>query len=142
MALSFSLIFAQDTSMAKTNIFEDIHVMYNKFRFPIPRVPTMLPTEIMKDRLEFLDEELYETYKAHDEEDMEEIIDGLIDLIVVAAGTLVLMGVDGQSHWREVLRANMSKEVGEKPGRIMKYDLRKPDGWIPPNHEKILKGSK
>ena len=47
----------------------------------------------------------------------EEMIDGLIDLCVIAIGTLDIAGVDADKAWEEVLEANMAKEVGIKPGR-------------------------
>ena len=120
------------------SIFEDIHVMYYRFGFPIPKEPQLIDPELMSDRMNFLNEELAETGEAYDEDDLPEVIDGLIDLIVVAVGTLALMGVDSQAHWNEVLRANMAKESGVKPGRTMRYDLYKPEGWVPPDHEAIL----
>ena len=71
-------------------------------------------------------------------EDNEEIVDGLIDLCVVAIGTLDAFGVDAHKAWDEVLKANMNKEVGEKPERpnpLGLPDLVKPKGWKAPSHE-------
>jgi len=70
--------------------------------------------------------------------DSEEIVDGLIDLCVVAIGTLDAFGVDPYKAWDEVLRANMAKEVGVKPTRpnpLGVPDLIKPDNWEAPSHE-------
>ena len=86
----------------------------------------------------FLNEELNETGKAAGEANPEEIVDGLIDLCVVAIGTLDAYGVDAYKAWDEVLKANMSKEVGVKEGRpnpLGLPDLVKPDGWVGPSHE-------
>ena len=72
-----------------------------------------------------------------DNRDKEEIVDGLIDLIVFAAGTLDILKVDGQKAWEEVYKANMNKEVGIKPERPNPYglpDLIKPDNWEAPTH--------
>jgi predicted HAD superfamily Cof-like phosphohydrolase len=94
--------------------------------------------EFLKFRLSFLHEELAETTKAVDENDAEEIVDGLIDLCVVAIGTLNAMGVDEAGAWNEVLKANMAKEVGVKPSRpnpLGMPDLIKPTGWKPPSHK-------
>ena len=88
-------------------------------------------------RLAFLKEELDETFDAFGKKDPEEIVDGLIDLCVIAIGTLDLFKVDAQKAWTEVLRANLSKEVGEKPERpnpLGLPDLIKPAGWKAPNH--------
>lgn len=124
--------------MTNRTVFEDIHVMYYKFNFPNPATPRLLDNKLMRDRLDFLLEELNETDQAFVEDDLPEVIDGLIDLMVVAAGTLHLMGVDSQRHWDEVQRANMDKKPGIKEGRDMQYDLYKPVGWVPPQHRLLL----
>jgi predicted HAD superfamily Cof-like phosphohydrolase len=69
--------------------------------------------------------------------DGEEIVDGLIDLCVVAIGTLDLFEVDAHKAWDEVLKANMSKKVGVKesrPNPLGLPDLIKPEGWVGPDH--------
>ena len=90
-------------------------------------------------RINFLQEELDETQRAaFIYEDPEEIVDGLIDLCVVAIGTLDAFGVDANAAWDQVLKANMAKEVGVKPERpnpLGLPDLMKPEGWQPPSHE-------
>lgn len=93
--------------------------------------------EFLEFRLKFLQEELDETRKAAAANDAEEIVDGLIDLCVVAIGTLDAFGVDAHAAWDEVLKANMAKEVGIKPERpnpLGLPDLMKPEGWTPPSH--------
>lgn len=93
--------------------------------------------EFLKFRINFLKEELKETSDAFDEKDPEEIVDGLIDLCVIAIGTLDLFGVDAHKAWEEVLSANMTKEVGMKASRPNKLglpDLIKPEGWKGPSH--------
>ena len=66
------------------------------------------------------------------------LVDGLIDLIVVAIGTLDILGVDTDKAWDEVHGANMSKEPGIKESRPNPLGLpdmiKKPD-WKGPNHE-------
>jgi len=89
-------------------------------------------------RINFLREELDETQKAFAESDPEEIVDGLIDLCVVAIGTLEAFGVDPYKAWDQVLKANMNKEIGVKPERpnpLGLPDLIKPEGWEAPSHE-------
>lgn len=88
-------------------------------------------------RIAFLDEELTETKKAVRFQNAEEIVDGLIDLCVVAIGTLDSMGVNAYEAWDKVLRANLAKEVGIKPERpnpLGLPDLIKPPGWKAPSH--------
>lgn len=89
-------------------------------------------------RIDFLREELEETEAALVSMDAEEIVDGLIDLCVVAIGTLDAFGVDPYKAWDEVLQANMAKEVGKKPSRpnpLGVPDLVKPDDWKAPSHK-------
>lgn len=95
--------------------------------------------QFLQFRMSFLTEELDETKKAVRENDAEEIVDGLIDLCVVAIGTLDSMGIDSYEAWNRVLRANLQKEVGVKPERpnpLGLPDLIKPAGWKAPSHDK------
>ena len=88
-------------------------------------------------RIDFLKEELDETEAALITTNSEEIVDGLIDLCVVAIGTLDAFGVDPYKAWNEILRANLSKEVGVKPERPNPMglpDLIKPEDWEGPDH--------
>ena len=87
-------------------------------------------------RANFLQEELDELKANMD--NPEEIVDALIDLCVVAIGTLDTYGVNAHRAWDEVLTANMNKRVGIKEGRpnpLGLPDLMKPEGWTPPSHE-------
>ena len=116
----------------------DIHTMQTKYetRKWVENNPDKLK-EFLKFRIDFLQEELEETQAAYQRKDAEEIVDGLIDLCVVAIGTLDAFGVDPYKAWDEVLRANMDKQVGKKPSRpnpLGVPDLVKPDNWEAPNH--------
>ncbi len=94
--------------------------------------------EFLQFRLNFLQEELDETWHAMDNNDPEEIVDGLIDLCVVAIGTLDAFGVDPYKAWDAVHTANMSKERGVKesrPNPLGLPDLIKPSDWVAPSHE-------
>jgi len=120
----------------------DIAEMHSKFRH-IDWVnennnDKELMSKMLKFRMDFLNEELNETKAAVEAYDPEEIVDGLIDLCVVAIGTLDLFGVDAHKAWDEVYKANMSKESGVKPNRpnpLGLPDLMKPEGWVGPSHE-------
>jgi predicted HAD superfamily Cof-like phosphohydrolase len=83
-------------------------------------------------------EELDETVAAYAAKDSEEVVDGLIDLVVFALGTLDVFGVDAKAAWDKVYETNMAKSPGVKPGRPNKFglpDLIKPEGWQAPSHE-------
>ena len=115
----------------------DMHAKYGVHRW-VKNNPDKL-RKYLEFRINFLQEELDETQRAaFIYEDPEEIVDGLIDLCVVAIGTLDAFGVDANAAWDEVLKANMAKEVGVKPERpnpLGLPDLMKPEGWEPPSHE-------
>ena len=91
--------------------------------------------EFLKFRILFLDEELNELKDNQD--NPEEIVDALIDLCVVAVGTLTALGVNAHIAWDEVARANLSKIPGVKesrPNPLGLPDLIKPEGWKAPSH--------
>jgi|TARA_B110000908_G_scaffold15924_1_gene18029 hypothetical protein len=121
---------------------KDINEMHTKFgvRDAVKNFDSVMLRTFLRFRLDFLHEELGETEKASETGiplDSEEVVDGLIDLCVVALGTLDALGVDPYRAWDEVHKANMSKEVGVKEGRdnpLGLPDLVKPNGWIAPDH--------
>lgn len=118
---------------------KDIHLMQAKYltRSWVNNNPEKLK-KFLEFRVDFLKEELMETQAALTNNDAEEIVDGLIDLCVVAIGTLDAFGVDPYKAWDAVLEANMNKEVGKKPTRpnpLGVPDLIKPEGWTAPSHE-------
>ena len=93
--------------------------------------------EFLKFRLSFIQEELNETTNAVDTANPEEVVDGLIDIIVVALGTLDIFQVDIYEAWKQVANANIAKKVGVKesrPNPLGVPDLIKPEGWLAPSH--------
>lgn len=114
------------------DIFDDVRELYDEYGF----FDKPFTHQNLKFRHSLLVEEYYETQRAFESGDAEEFVDGLIDLIVIAAGTLELAGVDGKTAWLEVLRANSEKKVGVKKGREQSkgFDLTKPKGWKAPDH--------
>lgn len=119
------------------NWSEDIAIMHQ--HYGVNEVVKKFDTEKLRSFLEFrvafLQEELDEL-KANTR-NPEEIVDALIDLCVVAIGTLDSFGVDANKAWDAVLEANMNKQVGVKEGRpnpLGLPDLMKPAGWTAPNH--------
>ena len=122
-----------------SNSVQDIALMHNKYGVKqwVTDNPDKLE-QLLHFRISFLKEEYEETFKAVGEKDPEEIVDGLIDLCVVAIGTLDAFGIDANKAWDEVLKANMNKEVGVKetrPNPLGLPDLIKPADWKAPSHE-------
>lgn len=118
---------------------QNIHDMHTKYgvREAVGNLNSENLSKFLSFRLAFLDEELSETKKAFEERDAEEIVDGLIDLCVVAIGTLDAFNVDAHKAWGEVHKANMNKKVGVKesrPNPLGLPDLIKPEGWVAPSH--------
>jgi|TARA_B110000438_G_scaffold294200_1_gene335246 hypothetical protein len=118
---------------------KDISLMHDKYQVRewINDATPFQLKKFLEFRLAFIKEEYDETKEALVTEDAEEVVDGLIDLCVVAIGTLDAMGIDPHKAWDEVLKANMAKEVGEKPERpnpLGLPDLVKPEGWTAPVH--------
>ena len=118
---------------------KDINEMQTKYGVHdwIKKASAEQKLEYLKFRAEFLKEELTELDNAIYHADSEEVVDALIDLCVVAIGTLDSFQVDGHKAWNEVLKANMNKQVGVKEGRpnpLGLPDLTKPEDWEAPDH--------
>ena len=87
-------------------------------------------------RLDFLEEEFEETQAAFLNKDHKEVVDGLIDLIVIAIGTLDLFKCDADVAWDKIHHSNMAKEPGANKSRQNPFglpDMVKPKGWVGPN---------
>ena len=92
--------------------------------------------KFLEFRISFLQEELDEL--KDNRGNPEEVVDALVDLCVVAIGTLDAFDVDAYAAWDRVHEANMAKDVGVKasrPNPLGLPDLIKPEGWTAPSHE-------
>lgn len=131
----------------------DIRDMHTKFgvREVVKNFDREKMLTFLKFRLDFLQEELNEAQAAYsalnaEQDGMQEdakvkyaddIVDAMIDLSVVAIGTLDAFGIDAQLSWDRVHDANMQKEPGIKasrPNPLGLPDLIKPEGWTAPTH--------
>ena len=121
---------------------QDIHEMHNHYGIheSMKKLDKQQLRSFLNFRIKFLQEELDELKEATKPMipmDAEETVDALIDLCVVAIGTLDLFDVNAYEAWDEVLEANMNKKVGVKETRPNPNglpDLIKPEGWKAPNH--------
>jgi len=119
-----------------TNWVKDMQDMHAKFGVN-PVIRGLDKAKLMafiQFRIKFLQEELDEMIVSNNGDDT---VDALIDLCVVAIGTLDALDVDAYVAWDRVLEANMAKEVGIKasrPNPLGLPDLIKPAGWVAPSH--------
>lgn len=130
------------TETLQTQWVSDIATMHTKFG--VNEVIRNLAKEKLRKflefRINFLQEELDEMKKAFEEggeNAADDTVDALIDLCVVAIGTLDAYDVDSYTAWNRVHGKNMEKEPGIKPGRpnpLGLPDLIKPEGWTAPTH--------
>jgi hypothetical protein len=115
---------------------DDIAEMHTKFG--VNPVIRSLDQDKLKTflqfRINFLQEELDEMKTAENGDD---VVDALIDLCVVAIGTLNAFDVDAYKAWNRVHEKNMAKNPGvnaNRPNPLGLPDLIKPEGWTPPTH--------
>lgn len=133
---SHQIGFFKEYSMS-TNWSKDINEMHEHYGVP-QVVKTMSPEKLkqfLKFRIDFIREELNELETS---ETAEDVVDALIDLCVVAIGTLDSFEVDANEAWNQVLIANMNKKTGvnaSRPNPMGLPDLIKPEGWKAPSHE-------
>ena len=114
----------------------DIAMMHEKYGVHpvVEKMNANTLKQFLEFRVRFLEEELTELKNATNADD---VVDALIDLCVVAIGTLDGFGVDSHKAWDAVLKANMNKKVGVKesrPNPLGLPDLIKPAGWVAPSH--------
>ena len=141
-----------------TDLVDDIYLMHTKFgvREVVETFDNTKQLKFLEFRLNFLHEELDEAklafgkLKSLQTSDMAEearraavvdaaddVVDAMIDLCVVAIGTLDAYQVDASEAWMRVHTKNMEKAPGIKPERpnpLGLPDLIKPAGWTAPSH--------
>jgi predicted HAD superfamily Cof-like phosphohydrolase len=63
--------------------------------------------------------------------------DDLIDVVFECIKFLLRCDINIGKAWNAVHKANMSKQLGIKPGREASggWDVIKPDGWVAPSHK-------
>lgn len=123
----------------KTSLTDDMYEMHKHFNIheKVEQFSKEDWKRFLKFRLDFLQEELNEGYKALEEENAEEFIDFLVDLTVVTVGTAALLEFNFDYSWNNVLASNLSKEVGlnkNRPNEFGLPDLIKTDKFIKADH--------
>lgn len=124
-----------------TVVTADIRDFHEKFGLEYKGPPRALEPEMSKFRVGFMQEELDEYQSAVYSGDLAGQFDALIDLIYVALGTAYLQGFPFAAGWREVQRANITKEravSAEQSKRGTAFDVIKPAGWMAPDMDGVL----
>ena len=100
-----------------------------------PVSPAIPDEEIIKLRVNLIEEEYDELMDAIRMGNLIEIADACADLVVVVVGTAIAYGIPFSDVWDEVHRTNMAKVSGpvREDGKRLK-----PEGWTPPNIARIL----
>lgn len=121
--------------------YHDVKAFHEKFGVSMAKVPSLLGLEAFDFRLKFMQEELDEFNTDHNDGDLHGAADALVDLVYVAVGTALIMGLPWDKLWAEVQRKNMQKmraERADQSKRASKFDVVKPAGWTPPDHTAAL----
>lgn len=145
--------------------FVDVMKFHVKFGQLATAFPRHLTQRKLGERINFMFEELKEFAEAagfrqditHDEDsgrpniifaiddqnvpqDIALQADALVDLVYVAKGTAVMMGLPWEELWDDVQGANMRKVRGmTHRGNLM--DVSKPPGWVGPRTMEILQAA-
>ena len=86
-------------------------------------------------RMDLIAEEYQELLEAVANEDIVETADALVDLVYVAIGMCVELGIPFNRVFNEVHQSNLRKVDGPKSPEGKQL---KPEGWVPPNVKQIL----
>jgi predicted HAD superfamily Cof-like phosphohydrolase len=130
----------------------DVLRFHDRFNIPVPDFPTQLTKQRLAERANFMLEELREFAAAaglsYDlrlqtfteggyTQDIVAQADALVDLVYVAMGTALQLGLPWNELWADVHAANMTKMRGSSDRAYI--DVIKPPGWEGPHTAEILK---
>jgi predicted HAD superfamily Cof-like phosphohydrolase len=96
---------------------------------PAPEGPTIIPTDRIYKRVNWMMEECHELINA---EALEDQADAFLDILYFALGGMIELGLEMQPLFDIVHGANMSKlqdgvAIFSEEGKVLK-----PEGWTPP----------
>jgi predicted HAD superfamily Cof-like phosphohydrolase len=120
---------------------DDVRTFNEKYGVPMATTPSLLSNELFHYRVKFLHEELAEFVHAHECKDLTGVLDALVDLAYVLHGTALMMGLPWEAAWKMVHEKNMLKVRTVRAAdskRGSRFDVIKPPGWTPPDHEQHL----
>jgi len=122
---------------------QDVADFHRACGVPILLTPHFPEDDRIELRINIMDEEFNkELLPAINRRDMIATADGIADAIYVLVGTALEFGIPLEWVWDAVQAANMAK-VDPVTGLVRRRadgKVLKPDGWQPPDIEKVLYG--
>ena len=123
---------------------EDINAFSVKFGLPQLEKPGFLDVKDMEYRVRFIEEEFHELMKSYGDHNLEGALDALTDMMYVILGTAWMMNLPIMDAWDRVHHTNMQKERATdandpRSKRKHHLDIVKPEGWIAPHFEDLLR---
>lgn len=117
----------------------------HKFGLPVRQHQGFTNCENAFLRIKRLREEVQEITEAILNNDMEEILDGLVDLEYILHGTTLAYGLQHvyDEAFDRVHEANMKKQRATSASQSKhntRYDIIKPEGWEPPVLSDLIQG--
>ena len=121
------------------SMFTDVRAFHRAFEQRVGDKPEFPSKEERELRKKLLAEEYTEYVVAEYANDLVEVADALADMIYIICGTAVSYGIPLDDIFEEVHASNMAKLVDGKVIRRADGKIQKPEGWEPPNIERILR---
>ena len=123
------------------SMFTDVRAFQRAVGQRVGEKPEFPSKEERDLRKKLLAEEYSEYVVAEYHNDLVEVADALADMIYIVCGTAVSYGIPLDDIFEEVHASNMAKLVDGKVIRRADGKIQKPEGWQPPDIERILKDS-
>ena len=121
------------------SMFTDVRAFQRAVGQHVGEKPELPDSNERQLRIRLLKEEFNEYFDGEVKDDLVEIADALADIIYIACGTAVSYGIPLDDIFEEVHASNMAKLVDGKVIRRADGKIQKPEGWAPPDIERILK---
>lgn len=126
----------------RSSVAVSVHEFHHVFGLPARREPSVddVPDDMLRLRHRLLEEEVGEFAEAASRRDLLAMADALADIVYVAYGSAVVVGIDLDDVLAEVHRANMSK-LDSRGLPLLREDgkVLKSESYDPPHIDRVLK---
>lgn len=143
LAKAEALILDLRARLSMAGLLADMTEFHETFQVPIAREEfDALPLNRVLFRQRNIHEEYGELTEAFLSQDIVEVADAFVDLIYFIVGGALEFGIPLDRVWEEVHRSNMAKVQpdGTVKRRASDGKVEKPEGWQPPDIEKVMFG--